>query len=722
MKKLAIFLLLFILCFGVYLYTAPPGLVAYRDAGEMVTVSKTLGIAHPPGYPLYSIIGKLSTFFPLGNIAYRVNLVSLIAGALTVSMLFLALSYLVDLPTVVISALLLATGYLHWYLSTVQEMYSLNILFTVLLIYLIFRLWFMVYSLPSLTTNHYPLTIHSYLFFFLFGIALGNRMDILLTLPGFAYLFYRKLKTENFMSLPNHPITQSLITFSFFVIGFSVYLYLPIRSASGPLLDWNHPADLARFWATLSRKTHGGTLDLLSQGYAQGANFLPTIVFYFQCLAREYFYLGLPVGIFGLFHLYKKQRNLAIATFLSWVVSGPVFVYLSNLPPNPHALAILEAHFLLSFIFYLLWIGFGISVLGKYGKIIFLPIIALNFVIHYPQVIKRNNFFVLDYSRNLFSLLEPDSIIVTREDVQIFSLWERQIVRNKRPDLTVIAQGLSASPWYQEEIKRWYPERKVFLTNTKEPDTLNQFFSLNERKIYFSSDSELPSADSAELKFKLNPQGLVFQTRDERFFNPYEFYSLRGKYRYSAHYDFFSPDLVEEYAKGYERLGFKYLKDNNYKEAEKNFLYVLTMKPDFAQVYSTLGYLYFANNRFLEAEKFYTYAVDTYADLYRKAEEYRSFPEVKEAIKSDISGVYNNTGVVYERQNKENEALNTYQKAMEYNSANADAQYNIAVIYWKKNDWGKVISALENVLRINPQHQTARNYLMLAREKLKERQ
>jgi len=700
--KFRIFLLLFIFSFAVYLYTAPPGLVAYRDAGEMVTVFQTLGIAHPPGYPLYSVLGKIATLFSLGNIGYRVNLISLIAGSLAVGLFFLTLTYLVDPLTALITTLFLASGYLYWYLSIVQEMYSLNILFVLLIVFVSLRY--------QLLTRDYKLI---YLFSFLFGLGLGNRLDLVLILPGLFYLLW-KANRQKF------ALRSLFIAFRLFLLGFSVYLYLPIRSATGPLLDWNHPANLARLWATISRKTHGGTLDLLSQGYNSGANFLPGILFYFQNLMKEYFYLGLPLGIFGLYSLFRKYRNLAIGTFLAWLISGPVFIYLSNLPPNPHALAILEAHFLLSYIFYLFWIGFGIFSFGKSGKYIILPIVILNFIFHYLQVNKRDNFFVLDYSRNLFSTLEPNSIIVAREDVQLFSLWNRRIVERKRPDVIVIAQGLSASPWYQEQNKRWYRGRKIFLTNTKEAETLNQFFSLNEKKIYFSSDSELPNENL--LKFKLNPQGLSLETSSETKkieFSPYEFYSLRGNYRYFEHYDFFSSDLIEEYAKGYQQLAFNYLKEGNYEEAKKKFFFALTMQPDFPIVYSGLGYLYFVQNRFLEAEKFYSYAANSYINLLQKAEEYRSFPEVKETIKFDLANTYNNLGVVYERLNRENDALATYQKALEYNPRNVDAQFNIAVVYWKRNNWKEVITALEKVLAINPEHQAARNYLILARGKLK---
>ncbi|MBU1262241.1 DUF2723 domain-containing protein, partial [bacterium] len=44
--------------FGVYLHTLTPT-VGFHDSGELITVAYTLGIAHPPGYPLYTLFGKV---------------------------------------------------------------------------------------------------------------------------------------------------------------------------------------------------------------------------------------------------------------------------------------------------------------------------------------------------------------------------------------------------------------------------------------------------------------------------------------------------------------------------------------------------------------------------------------------------------------------------------------------------------------------------------------
>jgi len=84
-------ILLFLSSFAIYLYTLFPSVAIYRDAGEMASVTFTLGIAHPPGYPLYVILGKLfSLLIPFGNIAYRINIMSAFFGALTCGIFYLA--------------------------------------------------------------------------------------------------------------------------------------------------------------------------------------------------------------------------------------------------------------------------------------------------------------------------------------------------------------------------------------------------------------------------------------------------------------------------------------------------------------------------------------------------------------------------------------------------------------------------------------------------------
>ncbi|CAM2116425.1 unnamed protein product [Caretta caretta] len=71
-----------------YVATLPPS-VPGGDSGELITAAYELGVAHPPGYPLFTLLAKLVIgLFPFGSIAYRVNLFCGLLGAAAASLLY----------------------------------------------------------------------------------------------------------------------------------------------------------------------------------------------------------------------------------------------------------------------------------------------------------------------------------------------------------------------------------------------------------------------------------------------------------------------------------------------------------------------------------------------------------------------------------------------------------------------------------------------------------
>src|SRR3990170_107076 len=81
-------LLAFLLPFLLYALTTSPTITSYADSAELTTAAYNLDAAHPPGYPLYILLGKLFTLIPLGPIAFRTNLLSCVAGAATSYVIF----------------------------------------------------------------------------------------------------------------------------------------------------------------------------------------------------------------------------------------------------------------------------------------------------------------------------------------------------------------------------------------------------------------------------------------------------------------------------------------------------------------------------------------------------------------------------------------------------------------------------------------------------------
>lgn len=197
--------------------------VYLEDSGELVTAAYFLGIAHPSGYPLYTILGKLFTFLPFGTIAFRLNLMSAVFGVLTAAVLFLTLARLgrilgyedrasqwIALPL----ALLFAAGRDFWSQSLVAEVYTLNS-FLVITLILFFLQWFEERTPGRL----YAMALWS-------GLGLANHPLFGLILPiVWAVIFLLGFQGNR---------RQMLNLFIFFLLGLSVYLYLPLRSAANP--------------------------------------------------------------------------------------------------------------------------------------------------------------------------------------------------------------------------------------------------------------------------------------------------------------------------------------------------------------------------------------------------------------------------------------------------------------------------------------------------------
>ena len=67
-----LFILVFLTALMVYLNTLAPTFT-FGDSGELISMIKTLGIAHPTGFPLYILLGKVFSLFPLANPAFKIN-------------------------------------------------------------------------------------------------------------------------------------------------------------------------------------------------------------------------------------------------------------------------------------------------------------------------------------------------------------------------------------------------------------------------------------------------------------------------------------------------------------------------------------------------------------------------------------------------------------------------------------------------------------------------
>lgn len=713
-----IYLILFLNIFLFYLYTLFPTVAAYRDSGEFATVGYLLGVAHPPGYPLYTIaLYLLARLIPLGNFAYRANILSAIFSSFTALVLFnlfrkiqkknVAHNKFLNLVSYLV-VLCFSFGYLQWYLSLVSEMYTLNTFFASLVLLITF-LYFR-------EDKRYI-----YLLFFIFALGIANRLDLIFFFPCLILALIDYIKNEKSYRIKNIYLLSFL-----FLLGISCYLYLPIRSNSQPYIDWNNPQYLDRFWASLTRKTHGSTLDLISSQYKPFENFEDGLEFYFSHLLRNLGYIGIVFVILGI----RFNSYYGVSLFLSWFLSAIYFIYKANMPPNPHALAILEAHFLLPNI--IVWIWFFLGILYIYKKfnnflaylIFFLTfILCFNFIDNYKRLNKRNNFYAYDYTTNVLRSLPPKSLLIVKEDVQLFSLWYRNFVENKRKDINIIASGLSGSSWYQEMYKLYLKENNkedFFIGPLITYENWKEFIDNNLNKgykIFLTYDVDIPKAKD----FVFKPHGLLMQIlsqqQKERLLPTIDFfykdiYILRNRYVYDINYDFFCSDLIEDYSKSLFSFAHWLTKNNLSNEnIEYYYKFSMTMNPIYPYSYFELGYNYYLRNLLDKSLLWYKISVDKFETYLKLAKKYKALDETLNEIKINTANSYLHLGVVLEKNNEIDKAIESYNKALEYNPYSSDTYYNLAVAYWRKKDWEKVKFYLQKTLILNPYHKDAKFYL-----------
>ena len=197
----------------IYILTMAPT-TSFWDCGEFISTSYILGVPHPPGAPLYLLLGNIFSSLPIfSDIGARVNLISPIVSALSVMFLYLIIVYLIEeyrgrmgniYDTIIIcgsaftAAMTFAVTDSHWFNAVEAEVYSLSTFFTSIVVWMILK-W-------SRDADKK------------WNIAIGVHLLNLLTLPFVALIIYFKrfkFTVKSFLI----PILLTLVTFVTIYIG-----------------------------------------------------------------------------------------------------------------------------------------------------------------------------------------------------------------------------------------------------------------------------------------------------------------------------------------------------------------------------------------------------------------------------------------------------------------------------------------------------------------------
>ncbi len=303
--------LLAITAFIVYVLTMAPGVYGF-DSAELATGAYTLGIVHSPGYPLYMLLGKLFTFLPFGDVAYRLNLMSAVFAALTVYLLYQIIAALVKNRLAVwAGAALLAFSNYFWQMAIVAEVYTLHTFLLAVCLWSLIR-W-----------DQTGKNAWLYFFAFSFGLSMTNHTTSLMFAPAFAWWIAASKRWHWDKSVI--PIIAGM--FGLFLLALSLYAYLPIRAMANPLLNYTDD------YYHVDLTTPGGVLWMMSgrayRFFAFGYHLseLPSELARFgSYLWRNFFGLGVLSAIPGIVWMWKRCRRQTVAIAAVFLVNAVFYI------------------------------------------------------------------------------------------------------------------------------------------------------------------------------------------------------------------------------------------------------------------------------------------------------------------------------------------------------------------------------------------------------------
>jgi hypothetical protein len=460
-KDIAICNLIFVIFLILYVHTLMPDVLP-EDSGEFQLVAATAGIAHPPGRPLYTILGWLFSHVPLGPTpAWRVSLFSAVTAAVTVALVFRIAHRLTDsFPAGIAAAVTLGSATTYWATATKASIRPLTALFTALCVYSL------VEHKHQIENTKYQIA-NRHLVLLAFSLSLGLTHEISLLFPAVAFVAYLLLIDPALVRQPRRWIKP----IAAFILGLLVLVYLPIRDAAGAPLAPGNLTTLGGFLQHFLGLGFGG--DMFALSLFDRIAILPTLL-HFQFNTAL-----ILAAIIGAVLLLGRDRKLALLLLGSPLIL--IAIYLTYRAPQTVEYLI-PAYVPIALLVALPFKGnvkwqitnskTRIPSLAQVGRLVILIGILVagvaNLATHLPSYIALSQSHDARAYTETLLIDAPDDAVILSSWHWVTPMWYLQHVENVRPDVTVeyvFPEGHSLAQNWADRIEANIHERPVIVTN-----------------------------------------------------------------------------------------------------------------------------------------------------------------------------------------------------------------------------------------------------------------
>ncbi|MBI4717597.1 MAG: DUF2723 domain-containing protein [Planctomycetes bacterium] len=501
----------------IFLFTLAPTVTA-EDSGELITAAWVFGIPHPPGYPLWTMLcGAFLHAFGFGSVAWRANLFSALCGSAAAVVAYVAVrealvvcrSQLTRPPSFVepaaaaSAALIWALSRTFWSQSVITEVYALNALLTAGMLWFVMR-W---------QASQAPRWLAGAAL--LLGLGLGNHHTI--ALAGAAVGAWVLIQQPRLVRRGRLMLAGAAA----FALGLLPYLYLPVRAAADPPLNWGNPRTLGLFWKHVTRSQYGAAGPMAVASARSPARLGSQLCYLGESITDDLTPWAVGAAGLGMVVLWRRARALVLLVAL-WVIStGVVFALLGNYDLDRVSQWVMRVFFIPVSLILALPIA---ALLGAVAEgcvtrlrrapmaggaalaAIMLAGPVVQVAAHWRSCDYSNYWYAFDHAENELRCMSPDAMYFPSGDHNTFPLVYAVMVEGRRPDVLIA----DIAGYLRPEL---YADRPV----DSEVDPEAWLLGRARRPAFYTTKKAPPVAGArfvtAGILYHLLPEGMPFEGR-----------------------------------------------------------------------------------------------------------------------------------------------------------------------------------------------------------------
>ncbi len=475
------------------------------DSGELAAAVVTNGVAHPPGYPTYLLLGSFWLMLPLAkDPAYQLNLLSVVSTALAggftaYTIMLLSGSRLEQRHYLgaFFGSLSLLFAPLVWSQALITEVYALGLLMVSAVTHFLL-VWYQKTALvpidnekqtsnasregsfditPPSTLSRDVLynmspepveggvtrsgmikdsflssaSFYLYSASLLFGLGLGVLPQLVLILPGAMWVYLSQVRERGVKQLFWQVCSAGLAV----ALGLSTYFLLPWRAAMQPRANWGNPVTLESFWQLVTASQYHHLAEPLV--FETWLNRLGESLI---LVDQNFKLFVLPLSLLAIRFLWRHNR-IVLGYLISLIVL--TLFFRTSYSAIGNQVYLIPALYGLNIL-----VGLSIGPLFELipaGNKRFVHLFSFCFIVipllvgvtMMRQMDISHEYGALLFGQRTFNTLPHDAIVVTERDEYTFSLWYYQSL-GQRLDVVVIDSRLLSYEWYRAHLIHHYPD------------------------------------------------------------------------------------------------------------------------------------------------------------------------------------------------------------------------------------------------------------------------